>query len=104
MGAASWPGVQEWVAVSRATRIQAFYKERYAERAVAATIIQERWRLVKKRRDQSVLIKAKLQHLRKKVAINRIYDFYRMIKVRKVTASSLLIQHHLRQLVHQACE
>jgi len=46
-----------------------------------------------------VLIKAKLHHLRKKVAINRIYDFYRMIKVKKVMASALLVQHHLRQIV-----
>jgi len=38
------------------------------------------------------------------VAINRIYDFYRMIKVRKVTASVMLVQHHLRQVVQQACD
>ena len=92
------------MAVNRANRIQEFYRERYAERMIAASIIQERWRLCKKRRDRGILFKAKLQHLRKKVAINRLYDFYRNIKVRKVTASAMLVQHHLRQVVQQACE
>ena len=40
-----------------------------------------------------LLRRAKLQHLRKKIAINRIYDLHRLIKVRKVTANSQLIQH-----------
>lgn len=44
-----------------------------------------------KGRDMVLLKIAKLQHLRKKVAINRIYDLHRLIKVRKVTASSQLI-------------
>jgi len=51
MGSVFYPGLQEWVAINRATRIQVFYKERFSERTVAATIIQERWRLCKKRRD-----------------------------------------------------
>lgn len=79
------------MAGSRATRIQDFYKERLAERKFAAKIIQHRWRLYMKGRDMVLLKIAKLQHLRKKVAINRIYDLHRLIKVRKVTASSQLI-------------
>lgn len=43
-----------------------------------------------------------MTHLRKKVAINRIYDLHRLIKVRKVTASSFLIHHQLCQLVAQS--
>jgi len=39
MGAPFYPRVQEWVAVHRARRIQEFYKERFAERVLAATII-----------------------------------------------------------------
>lgn len=39
MGVPFYTGVLEWVAVNRANRIQEFYRERYAERMIAATII-----------------------------------------------------------------
>ena len=89
------PSMLEYLANIKARRIQIFYRERYEERALAARIIQHRWRLNRKSHERQQLTRAKLSHLRKRVAINRIYDFYRMIKVRKVTASAMLIQQHL---------
>ena len=71
---------------------------------MAATIIQECWRQFCKTKEKLLLERAKQQHLRKKMAINRIYDFYRVIKVRKVTASALLVQQHLWQVVQQTHE
>ena len=45
---------------------------------------------------------AQLQRIRKRVAINRIYDMHKTIKVKKVNASTLLMQnalvHNLTQL------
>lgn len=91
IGALNVPGLPEFVASSRAQRIQTFYRERLALRTFASSIIQERWRNYRKSKDLTTLRNAKLIHFRKKVAINRIYNFYRTIKVRKVTTSALLV-------------
>ena len=74
-------------------RIQNFVRERLDLKDLAARIIQQQWRAHKKTREFVQLRLAKMQHLRKKVAINRIYDLHRLIRVNKVTASSQLMHH-----------
>lgn len=85
--------VQEFVAENRARKIQEFFRDWHTERVLAVKIIQGKWQVHKKVKDSRLLRNAKIAHLRKKVAINRIYDLHRLIKVRKVTASSFLIHH-----------
>ena len=91
LGANLVPGMHEFVLNSRARRIQNFLREYLEERNLAARIIQKKWRLHARNRDAKQLKQLKLEHLRRKVAINRIYDLHRLIKVRKVTASAMLI-------------
>lgn len=79
-------------------------RERQARRALAATFIQHRWRLHKKSLERKLMRRAKLEYLRRQVAINRIYDLHKLIQVRKVTASSFLVYGQLVQAVAQAQE
>lgn len=95
LGSIYYPGLKEFVASSRARRIQAFYKERFAEKCLAVQVIQKRWRRHRKCHEKMLLHLAKLQHQRRRSAINRIYELHRLIKVRKVTASAMLVNQQL---------
>ena len=91
-----------WIANNNARKIQEVYSERLFIKRRAANSIQQRWKKFKKLRASREMTIAQLQRVRKRVAINRIYDMHRTIKVRKVNASTLLMQnvlvHNLAQL------
>ena len=84
-----------WIANTNARKIQEVYSERLFIRRRAANTIQQRWKKYKKLRSSREMRTAQLQRIRKRVAINRIYDMHRTIKVKKVNASTLLMQNAL---------
>ena len=93
--------VQEFIAHNRARRIQEVYVDHLFDRRRAARCIQSRWRKYKKMMAIRELRQAQQNRVRKRVAINRIYDLHRNIKVKKVNASAMLLHGALIQNLAQ---
>ena len=96
--------VLEFIANNRARKIQDFYTEHLDNRKSAASRIQARWRKYKKLLSIKELRVAQQNRVRKRVAINRIYDLHRNIKVKKINASALLLHGALVQNLTQMTE
>ena len=91
------PRVWEWMAHNRARKIQEFYAEKLFEKRQAARVIQKRWRKYKNMMSVKEMRQCQQNRVRKRVAINRIYDLHRNIKVKKVYASHILMYNALNQ-------
>ena len=76
---------------SRVRRIQSAYREHFELKIFAANFIKKQWKVYQRSKDARVIKRAAIEYTRKQVAINRIYEFSKLIKVRKVTAASQLL-------------
>ena len=91
-----------YVMNNRARKIQFFYRLRHYIRVQSAKLIQLQWRKHVRNRDIDLFRRERLNHFKKKVAVNRIYEFSKLIKVRKVSASVMLNYMQVNQNVQQA--
>lgn len=82
--------VLNFVVLHRIRKIQAFYREHYGLKVFAANLIRKRWRAYSRSKESKLKGKAAIEYMRKKLAINRIAEFFKLIKVKKVTAQSQL--------------
>ena len=85
----------QYVAHNRIKRIQNAYRAHFARRVEAANYINYQWKTFTKSKEFKLIRRAKIEHMRKKSAINRIYDFSQNIKVKKVTARCQLMQQQI---------
>ena len=83
---ANLPRVVTFVVNLRARRIQAAYREHFELRIFAANFIRKAWKVYKRTKGQREYRKEQFAFVRKRAAINQIYRFSKLIKVRKVTA------------------
>lgn len=80
-----------FIVSNRVRKIQAAYREHFELKVFAANFIRKHWKVYQRSKDARGIKRAAVDHMRKKVAINRIYGFSKLIKVRKVTAASQLL-------------
>lgn len=80
-----------FIVSSRVRRIQAAYREHFELKVFAANFIRKQWKVYQRSKDARGIKRAAVAHMRKQVAINRIYEFSKLIKVRKVTAAQQLL-------------
>lgn len=80
--------VLSFVVIYRIRKIQAAFREHLGLKVFAANLIKKKWKVYVRSKEAKMKKTASIEYMRTKLAINRIAEFYKLIKVKKVTAQS----------------